>query len=105
MAQLHAKGENSDELINCLADDAHKLAQLRSDFKGQIQSAQKFVIEYCDKYDDDGGRRTMQSEIDQFAVDVNEQFNQLDQTVKELLQFVRIPNYCFVSDTRVINIT
>lgn len=84
------KGNNSVELINRLAEDAHELAQLRNNFKGQLQSAQKFVVEYCSKYDHDGGRKTMQLEIDQFAIDVNEQFNQLDQTVKELIQFVRL---------------
>jgi hypothetical protein len=91
--QLHAKGKNSDKLIERLAEDAHELAQLRSHFQGQVQSAQKFVVGYCGKYDDGVGRRTMQSEIGQFAVDVNEKFNQLDQTVKELLQFVRITHY------------
>jgi hypothetical protein len=79
------------------------LAQLRSDFKVQLQSAQKFGVDYCSKYDDNGGRRTMQPKIDQFAVDVNEQFNQLDQTVKELLQFVSTLNHYFVGKPGVVN--
>jgi hypothetical protein len=79
-------------LIHHLAEDARNLAELRSILKGQIQSARKFAMKYCGKYDQDGGSRTMHSEIDQFATDVNEQFNNLDQTVKDLLQFVCILN-------------
>jgi hypothetical protein len=101
--QLQAKGDNSVKLIDCLADFAHELAQLRSEFKVQLQSAQNFVVGYCGKYDDKGGQRTMQSKIDEFAVDVNEKFNQLDQTVTELLQFVRILNYYFVGEPGVVN--
>jgi hypothetical protein len=101
--QLQAKGNNSLELINCLAEVAYELAQLRSDFKVQLRSAQKFVVDYCGKYDENGGRRTMQPKIDQFAVDVNEQFNQLDQTVKELLQFVSIFNHYFFGKPGVVN--
>jgi hypothetical protein len=38
----------------------------------------------------------MHSAIDQLNTDVNEQFNQLDQTVKDLLQFVCIINLFFM---------
>lgn len=103
MDQLNTKGKNSGDLIDCLAKDALELAQLRSDFQGQYQSAQNFVVEYCRIYDEDGGRKTMQSEIDQFAVEVNNRFNQLDQTVKELLQFVRIFTHYFFGDLGGIN--
>jgi predicted transglutaminase-like cysteine proteinase len=87
--QLFAQG-NSAGLINRLAEDAQELAILRSVLRGQVQSADSIVVKYCRIYDRDGGRKTMQSSTKQFAADVNEQLSRLDQTVKDLLQFVCI---------------
>jgi hypothetical protein len=58
--------------------------------RGQISSARAFVAEYCRTYDEDKGEAGMRAAIDGFANEVYEQIGRLDQTVKDLLQFVSL---------------
>ena len=82
-----AKG-NDFELIHRLAEDARESAKLRKAFRGQVRVARDFVIDYCRCCDLDEDRKAIQSPIDRFNADIGEKINQLDQTVKDLLQFV-----------------
>ena len=86
--QLYAKGDSST-LIHRLAEDAQELAKLRSILRGQVREARNFAVEYCRHYDKDNGSIVMQEAIDCFKSEVNDQIAQLEQTVKDLLQFVR----------------
>jgi hypothetical protein len=86
--QLCAKGD-SPKLIHHLAEDAQELAKLRSILRDQIREARKFAVEYCSYYDQDNGSKVMQEAINCFKVEVNDHISQLEQTVKDLLQFVR----------------
>jgi hypothetical protein len=79
-------------LIHDLARDAREWAELRSILRGQIQAAKDFVVKYCRNYNQGSTLKTMHSAIDQLNTDVNEHIDRLDQTVKDLLQFVCILN-------------
>jgi hypothetical protein len=48
------------------------------------------VVKYGVIYDQGKGPRTMQLAIDRLAIDVGKEVDRLDQTVKDLLQFVCI---------------
>jgi hypothetical protein len=80
-------------MIEHLAEDAREWAELRSALRGQIQATKTFAVDYERDYNQGNRQITINSAIDQFATDVNEQINRLDQTVKDLLQFVCIFNY------------
>ncbi|KAF2800332.1 hypothetical protein K505DRAFT_228981, partial [Melanomma pulvis-pyrius CBS 109.77] len=84
--QLCAKGD-SPNLIHHLAEDAQEWAKLRSILRGQVRAAKSFAVEYCSCYDQDNGSRVMQEAIDCFNTEVSDQISQLEQTVKDLLQF------------------
>jgi hypothetical protein len=86
--QLCAKG-HSPTLIHRLAEDAQEWAKLRSILRGQVRAARNFAVEYCRSYDQDNGSRVMEEAIDRFRVEVSDQISQLEQTVKDILQFVR----------------
>jgi hypothetical protein len=58
--------------------------------RDQVRAARSFVVEYCSHYDQDNGSRVMQEAIDDFKVEVNDRISGLEQTVKDLLQLVRI---------------
>ncbi|OAF98488.1 ankyrin, partial [Paraphaeosphaeria sporulosa] len=83
--QLCSKG-NSIELIHYLAEDAQEWAKLRKALRTQVQAVRDFIRDYC-RYCEQEYSKTMRLPIDQFDTDVNEKINQLDQTVKDLLQF------------------
>lgn len=87
--QLCEKGD-SPKLIHYLAEDAQEWAKLRSILRGQVRTARDFAVEHCHRYNEDKGLRVMQEAIDSFSSEVNNQISQLDQTVKDLLQFVSI---------------
>ncbi|KAH5983393.1 hypothetical protein HBI84_247710 [Parastagonospora nodorum] len=82
--QLQAQGDSGD-LIRLLKEDALNLARLRSVLRGQIQSAKTFTEEYCQSYDREGGRRTIQDAINEYDVEASERIRQLEQTVMDLL--------------------
>ena len=84
---MNSKG-NSAELIHRLAEDLKEYAEVRKVFRGQIRSARKFVTDYCERYYQDNDGKEMKVPINEFEVDIGEKIDQLDQTVKDLLQFV-----------------
>jgi hypothetical protein len=58
--------------------------------RDQTRAARNFVVEYCSHYDQDHGSRIMQEALDDFKDEVNDRISGLEQTVKDLLQLVRI---------------
>jgi hypothetical protein len=77
--QLCAKG-NSIELIHYLAEDAQEWAKLRKALRVQVEA----LGNCCEL----APSKAMWQPIKQFDHEVNEKINQLDQTVKDLLQLV-----------------
>lgn len=84
---MEAQGGDG-ELIRLLAEDAQTLDTLRSVLQGQILTVKTFANDYCHSYDREGGRKTIHSEIGLYDVEVSQCIRQLEQTVKDLLQFV-----------------
>lgn len=76
-------------MINCLAEDAREWATLRKALKSQVHAARDFVLKYCLCCNQAEHQRRMQLPINQFEADITEKINELDQTVKDLLQLVR----------------
>lgn len=85
--QLRERG-NSSKLIHHLAEDAQDWAELRSILRCQVRTAREFALQYCHSYNEENGPRIMCKTIDSFADEVDSQIGRLDQTVKDLLQFV-----------------
>jgi hypothetical protein len=75
--------------MHYLAEDAQELAKLRSILRGQAGAAKSFLEKYCRTCGEIGNSNFMQSAINQFTDNVDEKISHLDQTVKDLLQFVR----------------
>jgi hypothetical protein len=84
--QLCAKG-NSIELIHYLAEDAQEWAKLRKALRVQVEALGNFMRDYC-RCCELAPSKAMWQPIKQFDHEVNEKINQLDQTVKDLLQLV-----------------
>jgi hypothetical protein len=84
---MNSKG-NSAELIHRLAEDLKEYAEVRKVFRGQIRSARNFVTEYSERYYQENDAKEMKVPIKAFEADIGEKIDQLDQTVKDLLQFV-----------------
>ncbi|KAL7946987.1 ankyrin repeat-containing domain protein [Trichoderma barbatum] len=84
--QLESKGRNP-EIINFLARDAQKLAELRIDLVGQINEAERFIREYCLHYNANqipkGLIELLKHDIE---LEINKKIQELDQTVRDLLQ-------------------
>lgn len=91
--QLRDKGQNR-EMIHRLAEDAKEWARLRVILQGQIQVARDFSAEHCRRYNADKGK-VVQRALDSFSDEVGSQLDQLDQTVKDLLQLVSFVAYAF----------
>jgi hypothetical protein len=53
-----------------------------------VQAAREFADQYCARYGGSGGQAKVQQAIDRFAEKQNSQINLLDQTVRDMLQFV-----------------
>lgn len=87
--QLRERG-NSSRLIHHLAEDAQDWAELRSVLRCQVRTAREFAVEYCRTYNEENGLGVMCRAIDSFADEIDSQIGRLDQTVKDLLQFVSI---------------
>lgn len=84
---MNTKG-NSVELIHRLAEDAKEWAELRKAFRGQVRAARDFVTDYCHCCDQDERGKEMQLPITEFESDISDKIDGLEQTVKDLLQFV-----------------
>lgn len=78
-------------MIHRLAEDALEWAKLRSMLRGQNAAAKGFIVAY-QRYDQGQDRKNMQEALDEFVTEVTDRIELLDQTVKEILQFVRILN-------------
>ncbi|KAF2188018.1 hypothetical protein K469DRAFT_567803, partial [Zopfia rhizophila CBS 207.26] len=84
--QLHEKGEGR-ELIPRLAEDAREWTNLRRILKDQVNTAGNFAVDYCYRYNENKGLEDLKGVIDGFADTVSDRISQLDQTVRDLLQF------------------
>ena len=84
---MSTKGNNF-ELVYRLAEDAKEWAELRKAFRGQLRAARDFVTDYCRSCDQDECGKEMQLRITKFEADISDKIYGLEQTVKELLQFV-----------------
>lgn len=86
-SQLIQKGENPDT-ISYLADDACTWIDFRTALRNQVRVAKAFVEEYHLRYINDKELQCMQDAIGKLSDDVESRLNALDQTVRDLLQFV-----------------
>jgi hypothetical protein len=85
--QLESEGKNP-KLIGYLANDAQKWAQFRSSLQDQVRVAQKFSVEYGQRYNENWTSKDMQQVIGEFESRVGDRINELDQTVRGILQIV-----------------
>ncbi|KAL7792023.1 ankyrin repeat-containing domain protein [Trichoderma ceciliae] len=84
--QLKDKG-NNPEMIDLLANDSRKLAELRGILQDQIRVAKKFVNDYCRQYSVNQDKKGLLGLLtDEFELVVNNMLGQLDQTVRDFLQ-------------------
>ncbi|KAL7953705.1 hypothetical protein V8C34DRAFT_317924 [Trichoderma compactum] len=85
LEQLGSKG-TSPEMIDLLAKDAQKLADLRSMLASQTSEAEKFIKDYCLRYNANrippGLLELLKSDIE---LGVRKRIEELDQTVRDLL--------------------
>jgi len=84
--QLREKGKSS-ELIHRLAEDAQIFTELRSILQGQVHTAKKFAAGHRHLHNEDKRLKDVEGVIDGFGGNVNNRISQLDQTVRDLLQF------------------
>ena len=70
--------------------DAQQLAEFRRNLGDQVNTATEFVQDYCRKYDRGEHLIEAQSAIDEFSKKTGARVFQLDQTVRDLLQFVSV---------------
>jgi hypothetical protein len=78
-----------------LAKDAQKWAELRCMLQDHIDEARNFVADYCLRYNANKIPKDIRQLTDEFELNVNNRINQLDQTVRDLLQIVSIVDYSF----------
>lgn len=82
-------------MIDHLANDAQKLAELRNILHDQVRAAEQFVKDYCRYYNANKIPKGLLEElVDEFELVVNKRIGQLDQVVRDLLQIV---SYMYVS--------
>ena len=86
--QISQKGQNPD-LINQLAHDAQRWAELSRVLKLQLPQAKKIIREHYRRYNDGGRLSTAQNALDSFGENVNARIGMLDQATRDLLQLVR----------------
>lgn len=82
-----SEGKNP-ELIDELAKDAQKWAEFRSSLQAQVHKANDFAREYGQRYNKIQISKDTQQVIEEFESGVNDRLNELDQTVRDLLQIV-----------------
>ena len=70
--------------------DAQQLAEFRRNLGDQVNTAAEFAQDYCRKYDSGDHLTAAQSAIDEFSSKTSARIFQLDQTVRDLLQFVSV---------------
>jgi hypothetical protein len=87
LSQLRWEGKNP-ELIGYLANDAQRWTKFRGSLQDQVRRAQKFAMEYSQRYNENKTPKDMQQVISEFESRVSDRINELDQTVRDLLQIV-----------------
>ncbi|KAH6967873.1 ankyrin repeat-containing domain protein [Ilyonectria sp. MPI-CAGE-AT-0026] len=87
--QLREQG-NSSELVYRLAKDAQMWTILRRLLRDNVQEATKFATSYCHKYQNGDGLQSTLDAINQLEKRINPRLDTLDETVRDLLQFVFI---------------
>jgi hypothetical protein len=60
----------------------------RSSLQDQVRKAQNFAVEYGQRYNENQTLKDMQQVIGEFESKVSDRINELDQTVRDLLQIV-----------------
>ncbi|UKZ74918.1 hypothetical protein TrVFT333_002588 [Trichoderma virens FT-333] len=86
LEQLNCKGKTPD-MIDLLANDALKLAELRSILHDQVRAAEKFINEYCRYFNANKiPQGLLEGLTEEFELAVNKQMGQLDQVIRDLLQ-------------------
>jgi uncharacterized protein Yka (UPF0111/DUF47 family) len=83
---LFAKGQNPN-LINLLAEDALIWAKFRSNLQLQVDTAKDFA-RLIMPYSDEEHLNDLQDFIERFSQDINKSIDELDQTIRDLLQLV-----------------
>lgn len=71
-----------------LAKDAQKWTELRSLLQNHTDVAQKFVADYSERYNANQFPKDLQHSVNEFKVKTSRRIDQLDQTIRDLLQFV-----------------
>jgi hypothetical protein len=88
--QLRSEGQTPD-LMHHLVRDAQKWAEHRNILQDQVHDAEKFVTDYCRRCN---GNQTREDRelllIHQLEANISKRIDQLDQTVRDLLQIVSI---------------
>lgn len=80
-------------MIDLLANDARKLAELRDMLQTQVRGVDKFIKDYCRHYcanQDSRGVLTLLQE--EFERTVDNMMGKMDQTVRDFLQIVSRPH-------------
>ncbi|KAL6786563.1 hypothetical protein J3E68DRAFT_420021 [Trichoderma sp. SZMC 28012] len=86
LEQFESKGKNS-EITDCLAKDAQAVARLRTVLAGLTSDAERFMNNYCARFNADNIPKDLQKLIkDDMEVGINKRLEDLDQTVRDLLQ-------------------
>lgn len=85
--QLRWEGKNPG-LIGYLANDAQRWAEFRSSLQDQVRRARKFAVEYGQRYNENQIPKDTLQVIGEFESRVSDLINELDQTVRDLLQIV-----------------
>jgi hypothetical protein len=76
-------------MIDHLAKDAQKLAELRGDLHNQGLSAKEFVKDYCRYYNNNQIPKGLLERLENdFELEMDNQIGQLDQIIRDLLQIV-----------------
>lgn len=73
-----------------MADDACTWIDFRAALRNQVRVAKDFAEEHHPQYINDQELQCMQDAIGKLSDDVESRLNALDQTVRDLLQFVSI---------------
>jgi hypothetical protein len=76
-----------------LARDAQKWAERRNILQDQVHEAEKFVTDYCRRYNGNQTLKDLKSSIHEFEANISKRIDQLDQTVRDLLQIVSIVDF------------
>jgi len=66
-------------------------AKFHSSLQDQVRNARDFAVEYSQRYNENQSQKDMLQVIGEFESKVSQRINELDQTVRDLLQIVSLP--------------